>query len=273
LKHHSRPMAIKVFQSFRSIIKEAKRRGLITVNIAEDIKIERKTREKVRLLVGRDIPTPVEIQKILAAAVHRWRALYTTAALAGLRASELRGLLWEHIDFAKNVIHVRQRADEKNKLFVSKSYAGQRDLPMPPVLAEMLQAWKEICPRKDGELWLVFPNGEGNVENHSNILNRGLYPLQLQDDVKITTRDDEGNVDAKYGLHSLRNFYASVLIEQGFSPKRVQILLGHESIQLTYDTYGHLFPSPEDDLARITKGAEWVMAGTHLRAGSSQAAQ
>ena len=64
--------------------------------------------------------------------------------------------------------------------------------------------------------------------------------------------DDEG--DPKYAFHSLRHFAASWLIEQGFSPKRLQSLLGHSTIQMSYDLYGHLFPSLEDDHAKFAAG-------------------
>jgi integrase len=65
---------------------------------------------------------------------------------------------------------------------------------------------------------------------------------------------------AKYGMHALRHFFASWVIERGFSPKRAQTLLGHASIQMTYDTYGHLFPSLEDDHAKFA-AAEAGLAG------------
>jgi integrase len=45
----------------------------------------------------------------------------------------------------------------------------------------------------------------------------------------------------------LRHAAASLLIEQGFSPKRVQSLMGHSTITMTFDVYGHLFPSADDD--------------------------
>jgi integrase len=51
----------------------------------------------------------------------------------------------------------------------------------------------------------------------------------------------------KYGMHAFRHAAASLFIEQGFSPKRIQALMGHSTIQMTFDTYGHLFPAPEDD--------------------------
>ena len=58
----------------------------------------------------------------------------------------------------------------------------------------------------------------------------------------------------RYGLHALRHFFASWAIEREFPPKKVQALLGHASIQMTFDTYGHLFPSEEDDHARFAAG-------------------
>jgi integrase len=50
-----------------------------------------------------------------------------------------------------------------------------------------------------------------------------------------------------YTWHSLRHAAASMFIEQGWSPKRVQAVMGHSTIAMTFDTYGHLWPSLEDD--------------------------
>ena len=111
-------------------------------------------------------------------------------------------------------------------------------------LANALREWRLACPR--GELGLVFPNGAGNIESHANICNRGWYAAQIVAGVTY-----EGG--AKYGLHALRHFYASWAIERNYSPKRVQTLLGHSSIQMTYDRYGHLFRNPEDDQAKLDK--------------------
>jgi integrase len=52
-------------------------------------------------------------------------------------------------------------------------------------------------------------------------------------------------------MHAFRHFAASVLIEQGFNMKKVQAMMGHSSIEMTSDVYGHLFPSPEDDKAAM----------------------
>jgi integrase len=113
-----------------------------------------------------------------------------------------------------------------------------------------LREWKVACPSGD----LVFPNGLGKVESHANILNRGFWPLQI----KIGMVDSKG--EAKYSLHALRHWYASWAIEQGFSPKKLQTWLGHSSIQMTFDVYGHLFPSLEDDHAKLEAGARGLTA-------------
>jgi integrase len=51
----------------------------------------------------------------------------------------------------------------------------------------------------------------------------------------------------RYRLHDLRHAAASLFIDQGWQPKKVQTVLGHSSIAITYDRYGHLFRTSEDD--------------------------
>jgi len=249
LKKSSRPMARKVLTSLKSILGEAQRRGLVAHNPAQPVKVDAKRRDQKKLVIGRDIPSKEEVQKILATAAGRWRPLFVTATFTGMRASELRGLVWSHVDFERKVIHVRQRANLWGEIGAPKSAAGEREIPMAPIVFNALREWQLACPRgKDGQLGLVFPNGAGNVEAHSNIATRGFSALQLAAGMV------DANGRAKYVPHALRHFFASWAIEQGFSPKRLQALLGHSSIQMTFDRYGHLFPSLEDDHAKFAAG-------------------
>jgi integrase len=117
---------------------------------------------------------------------------------------------------------------------------------MSPMVVNVLKEWRLACPR--GPLRLVFPDKEGGVEPHAHIANWGIYRIQRE----IGMVDEAGK--PKYGPHALRHFFASWAIEQGFTPKRLQALLGHSSIQMTFDRYGHLFPSPEDDHAKFAAG-------------------
>jgi len=133
---------------------------------------------------------------------------------------------------------VRQRADRWNTIGSPKSKQGKREVPLAPIVVSALREWRLACPR--GEMNLVFPNSRGRVDSLTNIHYRGLGPPQRAVGISIDNRP-------KYGMHSPPHAAASPFIEQGFSPKRVQALMGHSTIAMTLDTYGHLFPSQDED--------------------------
>jgi integrase len=206
-------------------------------------------RNKKRLEVGVDIPTPDEARSIIHGATDKWRPILVTAIFTGLRASELRGLPWKDVDFANGVIHVRQRADRFYEIGAPKSESSQRTVPMPRYVATTLKEWKLRCPK--GELGLVFPNAEGNVQDLGNTIQRGLMRAQ--------------GSKAKYtGMHCLRHYYASWCINRvkdgglGLPPKIVQARLGHSTLAMTMDTYGHLFKG--DDAQEMDLAVDKFMA-------------
>jgi len=251
----SSAMVKRVVGDLGSILADAQERGEVAQNVVRSLSKRRKRREaerrqKGKLKVGVDIPTPAEIKAIVAHLQQdqwrgRWRPLFLTAIFAGLRASEIRGLRWQDIDLKRGELHVRQRADKFKTIGKPKSAAGERTVPMPPILVNALREWKLACPKS--ELGLVFPTGAGEVEYHSNIVTRGLAPVQVA--AGVVTK---GGAPKYTGLHALRHFYASWCINRkedgglGLPLKVVQHRLGHSSIQMTADVYGHLFPSGDD---------------------------
>jgi integrase len=246
-------MVRKILGSLGAILADAQERGLVAQNVVRSLRGRRRRgkerhadkRQKGRLKVGVDIPTPEEVRTIITHLEGRWRPLFLTAIFTGLRASELRGLRWADVDLKRGEIHVRQRADRFNTIGQPKSEAGERTIPLLPMVVKALREWKLACPK--GELDLVFPNGGGRVENCSNIVQRAWMPIQIAGGVT----DKHGR--AKYtGLHALRHFYASWCINRRVDGglelplKVVQSRLGHASIQMTADRYGHLFPRGDD---------------------------
>ena len=191
-------MVRKVLGSLSSILADAQERGLVAQNVvawpARARRLRGKERradkrQKGKLRVGVDIPSPDEIRAIIAALEGRWRPLLLTAIFAGLRASELRGLRWADVDLKRNVLHVRQRADCYRKMGALKSEASERTIPIAPMLANTLREWKLACPK--GDLDLVFPNGIGRIESHANIINRALIPVQIAAGVTTSKRQSE----------------------------------------------------------------------------------
>jgi integrase len=250
-------MVKRVTGSLGALLGDAVERGHVGTNVVRNLRASRKRgkerkaerRAKGRLKIGVDIPTPTEIDAILGAATGRWRPFLLVAIRCGLRASELRGLRWEDIDFRKTDLQVHQRADAYNKIGPPKSESGERTIPIPTTTLQALKEWKLKCPRNSRrELHYVFPNGDGNVENHANIVTRGLGPTLIA--AGVTAPDGEA---PKYsGLHSLRHYFASWCINRKVDHgcelplKVVSERLGHSNIAITADLYGHLFPRSDD---------------------------
>jgi integrase len=274
----SRVMARKALGAVKAAIKEAQRRGKVAQNVAGDVTINRNRSEDEdsgHRELGVDVPDQDEVRAILAAASPRWRPLILTAVFCGLRSSELRGLTWDHVDFDRRLIKVRQRADRWGRMGPPKSKAGRRDIPMAPIVLNTLREWRLACPR--GELGLVFPTPSGGVMDHAMVYRRCFGDVQLacgivrpqldQAGAPVIGRDKFGEpvIDPetgkpvvmmvpKYGPHAFRHFSASWLIDQGFGPKRIMGIMGHASIQMTFDLYGHLFPAGEEDHQRLEAG-------------------
>jgi integrase len=246
-------MVRKITGSLGALMADAQERGLVARNVVRELRSRRQKgadsradrRQNGHLKVGADIPTRQEIKAIVDRLQGRWRPIILTAIFTGLRSSELRGLRWADIDFKSNELHVRQRVDQYREFGAPKSESGERTIPLPPLVANTLKEWKLACPK--GEPGLVFPTGKGSPENHANLITRGLMPACIA--AGVTKSDGK----AKYtGLHALRHFYASWCINSkddgglGLSAKVAQARLGHSTIAMTLDTYGHLFPRGDD---------------------------
>jgi integrase len=240
-----------------ALLADAQERGLVAQNVVRSLRTSRRgkdargeRRRNGKLKVGVNIPSPDEMRAIVAALATideaaRFRPLLLTAIFTGLRASELRGLRWADVDLKRGEVHVRQRADRYGKIGRTKSEAGERTVPLPPLVVSALREHRLACP--NSTLGLAFPNSKGNIDHRNSIVERGFHPAQVAAGVV----DQHGR--AKYkGLHALRHFYASWCINRRVDGglelplKVVQARLGHASTQMTADTYGHLFPRGDD---------------------------
>ena len=264
-------MVRKVRISLGALLADAQRRGLVGQNVVHALPRSLRNKEarvaarqKGKLKVGVDIPSPDEIRAIIATLgdndTDKRRPLILTAIFTGLRISELRGLRWDDVDLKHSELHVRQRADRYNVIGRPKSMAGERVVPLPPALVNTLRKWKLACP--NGDLRLVFPDTDGSIESYVNVTRHALEPTLFAAKVTARAKNEDGTskqdedgepiIVAKYGWHSLRHFYASWCINRKVDgglelpPKMVQQRMGHASIAITMDVYGHLFPSTDD---------------------------
>ena len=202
------------------------------------------------------ILTPQQAFEVLTNLDEPERTLTLLAAATGLRISECLGLQWGDVSFEHSQIQVR-RTWTCGVVGVPKSTASQAPVPLHPLLAESMQAWKNTTTYSQPMDW-VFPSMrcKGARPRTANMLVQDhLRPAAVAAGV-LTERDSR-----RFGFHNLRHSLASFLVRSRTDPKTVQALLRHSDVKTTLQLYAHSVS--EDRLA-----AQGRVLGAILQSGS-----
>lgn len=232
--------AAKVMVTLRMVFRFSTERGWIQSNPATPVRVRKETKAKdhIRIPPKKDITKLIETAKEMGAKEHAFVCL---GLFCGLRASELRGLPKSNILLGNVVID--QRADQWGVIGAPKTPKSRRTIPMGAYTTRAVQEWLKTAPGT-----LVFSSTRDTPYSHQNLL-RGLWkPLFKRAKVK------------EYGFHTMRHICASLWIEQGYNPKNVQEMLGHATLAMTMDTYGHLWENTEG--RELVNRAEQSLIGT-----------
>ena len=208
------------------------------------VKIPKPSREQK----GRAL-NPEEIHKLFDCCVDDTYAIVATAVLTGIRRGEIFGLRIEDVDFDQSVIHVRQALYYKRGkhwgntarfVFLPPKYNSIRQIDMSPELRKiLLQHWLKI-DKQNNQFGLVFTNSKGKPIEPDNFYKRRFLPTVKAADI------------GHLRLHDLRHTFGSLKIEQGENLKYVQQQMGHSSISVTVDIYGHLLKKKRPEAAAKT---------------------
>ena len=201
--------------------------------------------------------TAAEVADLAEATSPWYRTFIYTAAYTGLRWGELTGLRRKRVDLLrKNVTVAEQLTAVDGKILSGepKTRAGRRTLSVPAFLAEQLEDQLAVrsLPGVDG---LVFPNTAGNPVAAPSFTNNVFTPA----------RRKAGLVGVRF--HDLRHTAVALAIAQGAHPKAIQARMGHSSIQVTLDRYGHLFPELDEQIAVGLDETYRLAAGARDRNG------
>jgi integrase len=207
------------------------------------------------------IAAPAEASALIAAMLDTERALWACAFYAGLRRGELQALRWEDVDLAERVICVSRGWDALEGEQDTKSGAGNRRVPILEVLVGELAAHKQRIDR--GGAALVF--GPTGVKPFSpeTVRRRSLAAWGAENERRVERADDPTSVEllAPMTLHEARHTCASILIAAGVNAKALSVIMGHSTIAMTFDTYGHLMPGGLDEAAAATNAYLERLAG------------
>lgn len=216
----------------QAIYRRARARAGLSANPTRDLELPAPRPDEVEVVAAADAarllePLPVSDKPIWASALY-----------AGLRYGELRALRWRAVDFAAGTIRVEESWDPKAGPIEPKTRTSRRTTPMPDPLRELLQNHRALRGKPAVDE-LVFGLDSGGPFNSAALYHRADAAWR------------EASLNGRLRLHQARHSYASYLIAAGANPKAISTFMGHSSISLTYDLYGHLMPGTEVEVASL----------------------
>jgi integrase len=227
--------ASRIKQSYRllrQILASAVDCGLLERDRSRGVKMPREVRHEMSYL------TAEEVERLADAVPACYRPLIHVLAYGGLRWGEATALRRHRCDLDSGRLIVAESLADVNGRAVfgmTKTYRV-RKTRIPDFLVEELRACLEIVDVAPDTLLFTAPRG--GPLRIANFRQRVWWPALEAAGLPRTVR-----------IHDLRHTCASLLIRQGVHPKAIQHHLGHSSINITMDRYGHLLPDQFDDLA------------------------
>ncbi len=212
----------------------AKIRGLLSVLFNHACRYELFDRNPIRLVrqgakrrAAPSVLTPTEIKALLGGLNQRERTLVLLAASTGLRQSELFGVKWCDIDFAQHTMNV-MRSIAYGVVGPCKTESSQKPVPVHPTVLDALAKWREVCRYNKSDDW-VFASRR----------HRGRKPIWGQAILRKYLRPvaQSVGIQKRFGWHTFRHTYSTLLRSVGTEFKVMQELLRHSSLRSTLDVY------------------------------------
>lgn len=179
--------------------------------------------------------TVEEFEKFLEAISNKPACVVMFSLLfwTGMRSGEMLALTPADFDFEANTVSITKNYARQNKqdlILEPKTPKSRRTIVMPPTLSHMIQTYL-------GTLYDLSPDDRIFPASTKHILQSQMKRGCAASGVK------------RIRVHDLRHSHASLLIELGYSPLLIAERLGHENIETTLQTYSHLYPNKQTQLA------------------------
>jgi integrase len=227
-----------MLDTLKMILRSAKERGQTIDEAALRVRPPRRERAEMRFLDWS------EVDRLSYETVEPYGNLVRFACLTGMRQGELFALRDRALDLGRGTVVVEGGARD-GKLVPTKTAAGRRQVRLSGESVRVLR--EQFLARTPNELGLVFPTPNGAVWRKDNFMSRVFRPAVRRANL------------APLRFHDLRHTYAALMVAAGAHPKLLQAQLGHTSINVTLNTYGHLFPDAfadvGDALDRLVRAA------------------
>lgn len=231
----------RIFSVVNAALNAAQMKDLITKNVAN--KVEKPQASRRRDLV---VWEPEFVSSFLRTTHNEsryWIAIYL-AIMTGMRQGEILGIRWSDIDFENKTLHIQQTVTKKRQIKTgAKTKGSVRSVALSPETIEMLRTHRK------GILADRIKHG-ADYKNHDLVVCTHFGgPVTSRAIQKVWDSFIKKTNAPKITFHDLRHTHASLLIKQGVHIKVISERLGHSSVSITLDLYGHLMPNMQEDAA------------------------
>ena len=244
----ARSMAVTVLHG---ALKHAVRLKLIAHNPCVDVvkpKVEHKESE---------VWTQDQVNKFLESARDdRLYAMFVLALDTGARLGELLGLKWADVDLDVGTISIQRSLEEirgQHKLKEPKTKRGRRHVSLSKHARDVMVDHRKRMDDEGNVGGQVFCDRKGGFLRKSNVTRRNFARIiRRANDVEAIQAQEDGRTPVvlpSIRFHDLRHTCASILLQKGVDVKVVSERLGHETIQITLDTYAHFMPGMQKTAA------------------------
>lgn len=225
----------------RRALNQAVRMGMIGRNPAMAVTRPKFQRKEMKVLSDSQVRTLLSVTE-----GDRFEAVFWLAVTTGLRLGELVGLKWADLDWPNRRLRIQRQVQRlRGGLTFSepKTTAGRRVIALGVTTIEKLRKHMELQVGERleaGTSWkendMIFPSSKGTPMDPSNLYHifKGLLKKAELPDIRF---------------HDLRHTAATLMLQQGIHPKIVQERLGHSDISMTLNTYSHVLPVMQDEVA------------------------
>lgn len=274
--------ARRVKKSLSAWAEHGIRNGWLRHNPVDGTKVIKKRRRNAERRI--QIPEKSELVALLAAAKEgptpeRDSAMVHLLMFAGVRISEILGAADDAVDLrrpgtggrAGGVLSVVERLCSRYvTLGEVKTEGGLRDIPLGPATASAVRAWRVARGPSPAATFhgqrvvgRLFPKQGGTRQGpfwaYTDFRRQCWEPLLMRAGLAESVKTGAHvRIRPAFGPHTLRHVFASIQIENGVTPKRLQTMLGHASLAMTMDLYGHLWTDPAGDQLMAEAGERTI---------------
>ncbi len=234
---------INIYASFRRALNQAVGWELLVRNVIDRVSPPRLVKRRIRTLTPDEVPVLLDAANGTDFHLPIHLAIYT-----GLRISEVVGLRWSDINMRDGSLTVNQNVvmidGRPHRNEYPKTATSRRTIKLPEATTLLLRSYRE---RREADLALL--GIDFGIETQVCIWSDGklMRPDTLNNGYKRIRH--RAGIDERVRFHDLRHTHATFLLEAGVPMHQVKDRLGHSSIQITVDTYGHLLPASDQNAA------------------------